>query len=136
MTETRLFSGWVYISRAEDLPGVWVAHCLDFNIVSQGDSPVHALEMVHEALTGTLVDDIARGFDPDKRRSETDPSDWALLLQLLKRASKIGVREMDELARVHTWTVFATQLSVAVLRPQTGRPNVELVVEEEVVRAA
>lgn len=36
---------------AEDLPGQWVAHCLDFDVMSQGDSLRHSLAMLSEALT-------------------------------------------------------------------------------------
>lgn len=35
---------------ADDVPGEWIAHCLDLDIVSQGTNAPHALEMLCEAI--------------------------------------------------------------------------------------
>jgi len=40
----------VIIYPAEDLPGQWIAHCLELDIISQGNSPPHALDMIAEAI--------------------------------------------------------------------------------------
>ena len=59
------------VFQAPDVPGQWVAHCLDVDVISQGDSPQHAFQMLFEALFLTLVDDINRGADPmDRPRAE------------------------------------------------------------------
>jgi len=58
------------MTRAEDVPGCWVAHCLDFDIMSIGDSPQHALEMVREAVGLALADDLNHGRDPHERRAD------------------------------------------------------------------
>lgn len=93
--EERAFSGWVYVSKAESILGCWVAHCLDFNVISQGDSPSHALEMVREALGMALADDLRQGLDPDLRRKECDADDWAPLHRLLQKHTKVPVRDID-----------------------------------------
>ena len=46
---TRTFSCWALIYPSLDVEGEWVAHCLDFDIVSQGTSPGHAGTMIREA---------------------------------------------------------------------------------------
>lgn len=76
MTDQRLFSGWVYISRAPDIEGAWIAHCVDFDIMSQGDSPLHALEMVREALELAFADDLNQGLDPAERGADVAAEDW------------------------------------------------------------
>jgi predicted RNase H-like HicB family nuclease len=58
----------VLIEPAGDLPGQWVGHCLDLDIVSAGMSPEHALEMVTEAVDECIADDLANGLDPWARR--------------------------------------------------------------------
>ena len=41
----------VLIYPAPSVPGQWVSHCLDMDIVSQGNDAAHALEMICEAIT-------------------------------------------------------------------------------------
>lgn len=38
------------IFRAKDVPGQWVAHDITSDVVSQGNSPEHALKMLLEAI--------------------------------------------------------------------------------------
>jgi predicted RNase H-like HicB family nuclease len=59
----------ILIREAEDLPGCWVAHCLDWDVVTQGESPLAAAESIAEALALVAQTDIADGLDPDERRS-------------------------------------------------------------------
>lgn len=47
----------IKIFEAPDIPGVWVAHCVNYDVISQGNSPVHAFEMVIEALQ-MILDEI------------------------------------------------------------------------------
>lgn len=136
MSEPQAFSGWVYISKAEDVPGCWVAHCIDFNIISTGDSPNHALEMVHEAVGTALADDLSRGLDPNARRSECSSEDWNPLLQLMNRHTKVPVREMD--AAATSFKEFAVPITVVVAdSPGAGiETNAALDVHGEALRAA
>lgn len=92
-TEQKMFSGWAYIHQAEDLPGCWVAHCFEYDIISTGDSPQHALDMVREAVGIALADDLNHGFDPAGRRAPD--SEWDPLLRLFERATQVPVNRMD-----------------------------------------
>ena len=58
----------VLICPATDLPGQWVSHCLNWDLVSQGNSPSHAAQMVAEAIGLAMHDDAADDLDPDERR--------------------------------------------------------------------
>jgi predicted RNase H-like HicB family nuclease len=106
------FSGWAYITRAEDVPGCWVAHCLDFNIMSAGDSPQHALEMVHEAVGLALADDLSRGLDPHARKADDD--DWAPLIRLFEKHTKVPVSTMDTCGQ--DFREFAAPLTVVLIK--------------------
>ena len=48
--EIRHFTEWFLVTPAEDLPGAWTVHCLETDVVSQGESPRHAFEMGMEAV--------------------------------------------------------------------------------------
>lgn len=40
---------------AEDIPGVWVACCVPFNVVSQGKSEREAIQSLYEAIALTAL---------------------------------------------------------------------------------
>jgi predicted RNase H-like HicB family nuclease len=64
----------VLIAPADDVPGQWVGHCLDLDIVSAGTSPEHALEMATEAVNECVADDVAHGRNPfDRSPAPPDP---------------------------------------------------------------
>src|SRR5882724_3261643 len=65
----RVFNLWVVVRPAEDLPDQWVAHCLDLDVVSQGNTFQQAMEMVFEASSMIVADDIVAGRDPSSRRA-------------------------------------------------------------------
>lgn len=70
MGDTELvYSVWVTAKPAADLPGKWVVHCLDFDVVSQGDSLEHAMMMIAEAASIVLVEDLKSHRDPLARRA-------------------------------------------------------------------
>ena len=46
---------------APDLPGQWIGHCLELDVVSQGNSASHALEMVAEAIELLAQDNVEHG---------------------------------------------------------------------------
>jgi predicted RNase H-like HicB family nuclease len=57
----------VLVTQATDIPGQWVAHCLDIDLVTQADSPQHALSMAREAVLLIIDDDLRKGLDPLER---------------------------------------------------------------------
>ncbi len=65
----RVFNLWVVVRPAEDLANQWVAHCLDLDVVTQGTSFGHAMEMAFEAVSMVVADDIVAGRDPLSRRA-------------------------------------------------------------------
>lgn len=66
------FRLWALIERSPDIEGEWVAHCLDVDVVSQGTSVMHALDMLGEAVMMTIVEDLDGGSDPLLRRAPNE----------------------------------------------------------------
>lgn len=54
----------VVVYPAEDVPGQWISHCLELDLVSQGDSQEHALAMMREAVDTLIRFNLAQGFAP------------------------------------------------------------------------
>ena len=52
----------VRLERCTDVPGAWAAHLLDVDLITQGDSPEHALEMLADAIRVCQEDDEQRGL--------------------------------------------------------------------------
>lgn len=72
---------WCLIYEAPDLPGAWIAHCLELDIVTQGGSPGEAREACQEAVEICILADIDSGLDPMERRPAPQ-EDWAELERL------------------------------------------------------
>lgn len=71
---------WVILSREEGLAG-WVAHVLDLDVVTQGDTLAHAIEMALEAAAMVIHDDAERGLNPLDRRAPAEAWDALHALQ-------------------------------------------------------
>lgn len=109
-----VFTGWALITRAGDVPGTWVAHCLEFDVASCGDSPRHALEMLYDAVGTCLVDDLNHGFDPYDRRAPEE--EWEPLLTLFEEVRDVvRASEMDQ-------TVFS-RFAIPITLVLTRRNN-------------
>lgn len=60
---------WAVFTPSKQVPGEWVGHCLELDVVSQGTSLKHAMSMLSEACALVVVDDLAKGFEPMSRRA-------------------------------------------------------------------
>lgn len=54
---------------APDVPGTWISHCLELDIMSLGNSAPHALDMLAEAIQLTAAENIKDGRPPLHFRS-------------------------------------------------------------------
>lgn len=75
---------WVVAWESEDLPGQWVAECLDFHIVSQGNGPLHAIEMLQEAMLLVFEHDIAHKRNPFEVHRPSPKAAWGRLWDIVK----------------------------------------------------
>jgi predicted RNase H-like HicB family nuclease len=108
--KTLVFSSWVIVEPAEDLPGVWVAHWLELDVISQADSPQNAIESITEAVAMTVVDDLKNGFDSDQRRAPAEF--WDRLAHILKYGDEVRLSEVKEDSKF----VLAAQVTLVLER--------------------
>ena len=95
------------IYQAPDVPGQWIAHCLEIDLVTQGNSAPHALEMIAEAIEIVAKDNVARGRPAIEIRP-APAEDWARLayaedlatrlLHLPKSQATIVPSQLDDIA--------------------------------------
>ena len=64
---TRTFSLNVFLARAPDVEGQWVGHCLEVDVVSQGQTMKEAFEATREAVELVVLDDLASAREPTQR---------------------------------------------------------------------
>jgi predicted RNase H-like HicB family nuclease len=87
----------ILIRREPGLEGQWVAHCLNWDLVSQGDSPAHAMRMIAEALVIAIVEDAKEGLDADDRPAA--PAElWELFARTQQHGTRISPADVDTLA--------------------------------------
>ncbi len=79
------------VYEAPDLPGQWIGHCLDLDIISQAPNPVEAVEMLAESIELLAADNVAAGQPALLPRPIRDP-DSLLHLQRLCRETAFATR--------------------------------------------
>lgn len=114
---SRAFNFWIVIHPAEDVPGTWLAHCLDLDVMSLGRSVDHALQMIREAMEIVIVSDLERGADPLDRRA---PDEYWEAKEKIIRYGKF-FRNFSKKAMlehpIDSWFVFQWRCLVGEIRP-------------------
>lgn len=82
IVEERFYKSWVVVEPTE-LEGEWLAHVVDFDIVTQGEGWEGALRNAYDAMASALCADLDVGLDPEKR-PPAPPEIRHLLDQVLK----------------------------------------------------
>jgi predicted RNase H-like HicB family nuclease len=75
----------VLVTPAADLPGQWVAHCLQLDLMSQGESIEHAFKMICEACELAMNSDLEDDLDPFDREPAPDDA-WEPYYRIMKNA--------------------------------------------------
>jgi len=84
---------WVLVKPADDVPGQWVGHCLELDIVSVGNSLQGALEMTSEAVCDCIADDLIHERSPLDRRPAA-PEFYTELTRVLSTGRYIPAAEL------------------------------------------
>lgn len=87
MKTRRVHHLWALFRPSADVPGEWIAHCLDLDVVTQGRSLQHSIEMLLEAVVITVEADVNAGLDPFRRGDRTPKENRSELAQLLYEGS-------------------------------------------------
>lgn len=86
----------VMVTRSESISREWVGHCLELDVVSQGTSPAHALNMVAEAVAIVVLDDLSANRDPLKFRSRAPVEDWEAYGRVIRESQLVNFSEIGD----------------------------------------
>jgi predicted RNase H-like HicB family nuclease len=92
----------VLVTPAADLPDQWVAHCLQLDIVTQGNSIEHAFKMICEACELSMNADLEDGLDPFDREPAPD-EDWNPYYAIMKQSiplSRVPAEKRNKLKAI------------------------------------
>jgi predicted RNase H-like HicB family nuclease len=126
-------TAWVVVIPTDDVPGEWLAHCLDLNVMSQGRSLSHALDMVIEAVDLVLEEDRKAGLDPFDRTAP--PEEWAAFAEHMRRAELTTLDELVRGADDGTLEWMATKLAIPLPAENRQRHGVHKVAQAAVQHA-
>jgi len=102
------------IHQEKGLDGQWVAHCLNLDLVSQGNSPEHAIQMIFEATAQVVADDLRSGQDPAGRRPAPKEL-WELFSKTQFTGYRIAPADVDRVAAASKNLVIAL---IAYMQPE------------------
>lgn len=97
--ERRDYPCWFIVEPAPDVAGNWVAHCLEFDTLSQAEDPATAIKLLLESTTQIVLDDLCADADPLERRAPADDDGWALLRFVSEQPSR-RVSTFEELSDI------------------------------------
>lgn len=100
----------VLIQRAPDLPGQWVAHCLNIDVMSQGSSPLEARDSLMEAFAIVFEHEISCGRNPMDRRAA--PEEYFDLWNRVAERGRPGIFAEMKPSDVKDTQYIATMLCV------------------------
>jgi hypothetical protein len=109
----------VLVKPAPDLPGRWVAHCLDLDLMAQADSLWHAVDVTLAVLSEAVADDLHAGLDPLGRR-QAPHEFWMELRRVMREGEPLVFP--SHLLDPSKVSSAALQLRVAVWRPENHTP--------------
>jgi predicted RNase H-like HicB family nuclease len=110
---------WVVVTPADGVPGEWLAHCLDLNVMSQGRSLSHALEMLSEAVGLVLDEDCTAHQNPFDRKAPQE--DWDAFAEHMRTAELTSLEQLIPQADAGDLKWMATQLVIHLVFEQQPR---------------
>ena len=111
----------ILIQATPDVDEQWIAHCLNWDLVSQGDSPKHAMEMIVEAILIAIEDDRAAGLDPTDRPSAKREY-WDRFLSVQQGGTRIAAADIESLPESRRTSIAAVLYLSAIDIRSVERP--------------
>lgn len=78
----------ILLTPALDVPGQWIGHVLEHDIISVGNSARHALDMVQEATAMLLAGDLAGGRAQARDRAPEE--DWQKFERIVGKGDRVA----------------------------------------------
>jgi predicted RNase H-like HicB family nuclease len=107
----------VLVQAARDVAGQWLAHCLNWDVVTQGDSPNHAIAMMCEALDLVIEADEDDDFDSSTRPAAPIEL-WREFSSIQNNGTRISPADANRLAAAPNLSYAITMLRVAKAEPK------------------
>ncbi len=108
----RSFDLTAVIKPAEDIPGRWVSHCLELDVVSEGDTLTAAMGMLIEAAEMAITDDLNGGRNPLARRAPKEF--WLELDRIVKAGIPVTASQAHHPPTYSNWKALTCQFSIRV----------------------
>jgi hypothetical protein len=108
----------VLIRRAPDVPGQWLAHCLNWDVIAYAPSIPEAMDQLARSLIMVIEDDEAMGLVPDDRPSAPEDH-WEIYLRIQKQGKDVELETV--VRRAAEGLVLAGTLRMAHLKVPVGQ---------------
>ena len=114
------------VEPSKDIPGVRVSHCLNFDVMSQGETPQHAFEAGCEAVEMILVDDLSEHLDP-LERGPAPREDWERLDKIISAGTTVKLPDVSRDSKVFLakQVTFETTVTTMTVPPTKSHPGFE-----------
>jgi hypothetical protein len=127
MTVRRAIHTLWFIGRpSDDVPGDWEAHCLEFDLVGQGENLREALELSVEAAAIHIRESLRAQCDPYAARAPEEF--WALRDNIISAGEKLSPEQFHEIIHSGGNWVLAAEIPVEVdidFNVVDGQPGLE-----------
>lgn len=110
--ELQNFTLTAVLKPAEDIPGHWVSHCLELDVVSEGDTLSAAMGMLTEAAAMTIADDLNGGRNPLARRAPEEF--WSELGRIIEAGTPVTFTQTLSPPTYSNWKALTCQFSISV----------------------
>ena len=124
----------ILIRQAPDIAGQWLAHCLNWDVLSHGSSPREAAAAIAEALVVTIEEDSHLGLDPSDRRP-APATYWEPFINAMKHGSPLNTDRLDSVSAGPGTLIAGTLYMVPLSKGVSPLPEVEQMPPPFVIRA-
>jgi hypothetical protein len=115
MAETNL----TVLVTPSEVEGQWIGHCLNIDLVTQGESIQHAFAMVTEAVREVVRDDLAHGLDP-LHRPQAPQECWDLFVDTTRHGKPLTA--IDDPKNIRAIVGYVQVIVPAGQLPASSRP--------------
>ena len=88
---------WFIAHPSDDVPGDWEAHCLEFDLISQGQSLIEALELCLESAAIHVRESLREQRDPYATRAPDEF--WDLRNKVLDGGEKLSPEQFHDVVQ-------------------------------------
>ncbi len=124
----------ILIRQAPDIAGQWLAHCLNWDVLSHGSSPREAAAAIAEVLVVTIEEDLRLGLDPSDRR-QAPAAYWKPFLNAMEHGSPLSTERLDRLSDGPGTLIAATLRLVKLSKRASRLPEAEQMPPPFMIRA-